>query len=619
MISKFKVLYLTIMVLLITVIEHFPQNKQIENQVRLAKSFEAKGDFFEAEQIYANLYNMQPQNYQLYNFYYNVLVNQKKYDDAFKLTEKQINLNKNNVNLYGDLGTLYFFKGDEESAKRVWNDALKIQPDNAFAYRTIADYMIDNRVIESAIEVLILGNQVSDDNTIFSYDIANLYSITMKYEEATREYCKILAQKPKQLNMIKNRILSYINANQATEPTLNTIEDIYEKNNQVFYLQLLADLYSRTGNNEDAFKTILQIEKETTQNGSVIFNFAQQESRFGNYNIAAQAYKFIIDNYSESSLYSEAEIGYARSLEDELNNAINNKTNWKPLKSSISYNSQDYWELISAYSSLVNKYPDNKIGWEAEFRTAKIFLDKLRHYNKADSIFNKIINKVKTLQYIDESNFSLAEIAIKNENLEAAENYLIKVLESRMVNSSLRIRTNFLLAKIKVWKGEFSESIELFNKVIENPKNEKVNDALQYSLIINTFKNDSTNLFSFFYADYLVEKDKFSEAIIEFNKLAENQDLFLLKDFAALQYAELLLAENQFEEAREFLEKTSNSDEDNIFQDRFLYLLGLNYYYGVNEKNKALESLTKIFDEYPNSIYFNKARTIIAEISTGVK
>ena len=46
-----------------------------------------------------------------------------------------------------------------------------------------------------------------------------------------------------------------------------------------------------------------------------------------------------------------------------------------------------------------------------------------------------------------------------------------------------------------MWQGQFSESIELFDKVIENPKEENVNDALQYLLLLNTFKNDSTNLF----------------------------------------------------------------------------------------------------------------------------
>ena len=57
------------------------QNNPLANQIRLAKSFEARGDFEEAEKIYAKIYAEQPKNYQFYNFYYNVLVNQKKYEE----------------------------------------------------------------------------------------------------------------------------------------------------------------------------------------------------------------------------------------------------------------------------------------------------------------------------------------------------------------------------------------------------------------------------------------------------------------------------------------------------------------------------------------------------------
>ena len=291
----------------------------------------SKGDFEEAEKIYAKIYDEQPKNYQFYNFYYNVLMNQKKYDDALNLVNTQLKVSPKHINVHGDLGTVFFQLGKEEKANEVWNNALSINPNNAFAYRTIADYLIDNRIIERAIEVLKKGNAVADDNTIFSYDIANLYSITMKYEEATREYCKILAQKPKQLNMIKNKIIGYINANQAEEPTLRAVEEIYEEDNEIYYLQLLADLYSRTGKDEKALETIIQIEKETTNNGSSIFSFAQQESRFGNYNSAAIAYNYIIENYPKSALYSESEIGYTRSLEEVLNNSSAPLNNWKPI------------------------------------------------------------------------------------------------------------------------------------------------------------------------------------------------------------------------------------------------------------------------------------------------
>jgi tetratricopeptide (TPR) repeat protein len=617
--SVIKVLLLLVICFGFLTGQSFPQNKRIANQDRLAKSYLARGQFEEAQKIYSDLHHQQPHNFQFYQSLFKILVSQKKYEEAVELTQNQLKISKSKVNLYGDLGSVYFLMGNEQKANEIWEDALKLEPQNAFTYRTIADYMFENRIIERAIDVLRMGNEVADDKTIFSYDIANFYSLTMKYEEATKEYCKILLQKPKQLNLIKNKIISYINANQATEPTLLTVEKLFQDVENITILQLLAELYSRTNNREKALRAIIQIEEKTTRNGSAIFAFAQQSTRIGDHKIAADAYNKIISDYPKSALFAEAEIGYTRSLESDLNILSLYRESWKPLILQDSENQEEYTDLLNAYNSLVEKYPDSKVGFEAEYRMAKILCDNLNNLKKSDSIFISIIAEVKSLQYINDSYFGLAQIAIKSGELITAENYLLKIKESRMSNAALKSNSDFLLAKIKMWGGKFSESIEMLNKVTENPKDENVNDALHYLLIINTLKNDSINLFSFFYADYLLEKKKFDESANEFRKLADNADLFLLKDFAALRYVELQLALNNYKEATIFLEEVLKSDENHIYKDRFLYLLGSNYYYGLHEGVKALDSLTRIFDEFPNSIYFNKARKIIAEINDGVK
>lgn len=597
----------------------FSQNNQLQNQLRLARLFESSGKLEDAEKIYTELYNVQPKNYQFYNSLYKILIKQKKYEEALRLTQNQIDLNKKNTNLFGDLGSTYFLMGNERKAISIWEDALNIEPDNAFAYKVIANYLIENRLIDKALEVLNKANAVSDDPTIFSYDIANLYSLTMKYEKATEEYCKIILQKPKQLNLVKNRIIGYINSNKAEEPTLKTVENIYNDGENITILKLLGELYFRTNNIEKAFDTTEKIEEETVKNGSVLFSFAQKSTRLGVYKISAKAYNKIIIDYPESALYSEAELGYTRSLEADLKSTTVQRHKWEPLIIDQNMDEYEYGNLINAYEKLNKKYSRNKIGWEAEFRIAQIYFNNLKQLEKSDSIFTKIVTEVRSLSYLDESNFGLAQIALKNDDLHSAEGYLLKVTKSRIAKRTLKSKTNFLMAKVKMWQGNFSESLSWLNKVRENPKDPYVNDALQYSLILSTFKNDSTNLFSFSNADYLVEKGEFDIAANEFKNLADNNNLYLLKDFAALRYIELIIALNNYKEAVIFLEEISNCDEDNIYKDRFLYLLGSCYYYGMQNNDKALLTLTIFFDEFPNSIYFNKARKIISEINAGAR
>ncbi|MCB0748120.1 MAG: hypothetical protein KDC90_11725, partial [Ignavibacteriae bacterium] len=200
-----------------------------------------------------------------------------------------------------------------------------------------------------------------------------------------------------------------------------------------------------------------------------------------------------------------------------------------------------------------------------------------------------------------------------------AQNYLEDIIDQKNVAEALLVEAKYTLAKTEMWQGNFETAIKRLNEVKIISADENANDALQFLLILNTFKKDSVNLILFVNADYNIEKNKFKEAAADFKKLAENKSLFLLKDFAAVNYVELLLTLNNYQEAIIFLEEISNCDEDNIFKDRFLYLLGASYFYGLHNAEKASVTLTRIFEEFPNSIYSGKARKIISEIKSGEK
>ena len=103
--------------------------------------------------------------------------------------------------------------------------------------------------------------------------------MTMKYEQATNEYCKILNDKPKQIHIVRQRILSYIHATSAKEPTLKIVEDYYSETDKNEFLELLANLYLKTNEIEKAYNTFTTLEEETSRNGSKLFNFAQQAMR----------------------------------------------------------------------------------------------------------------------------------------------------------------------------------------------------------------------------------------------------------------------------------------------------------------------------------------------------
>jgi len=593
-------------------------NQSNNNKIRLAKTYELSGKLDKAKNIYSELLKQEPNNIQYYKGLNQILLKLKEYSSSIEIIKNRITTEPKNISLFGDLGSTYFLKGEQNKALEIWDKALTIEPENAYAHRLIANYMIENRALENAIEVLNNGNELSKNHIQFSYDIANLYSMTMKYGQATNEYCKILDAKPKQINIIRQRILQYIHTTSADEQTLKIVEDYYSDTDKNSFLELLANLYLKTNKLEKAFNSYSTLEEETTKNGSTLFNFASQVMRMGQNEIASKAYNKIITEYPNSSLIPNAKIGYVKNLEANIaKNSDNiNQNKWKPMQINIKENFALYKKIIEAYQDLESIYKDNKIGVEAEFRIGIIYLDKLLLYKKAKSIFLQLKNNSIISEFANKSIFQLSRIAILQNDLVTANSYLKKIYSNKRTKQKLKSDAKFLSAKVNMWNNQVDSSIVLLNEVKDDFKDENTNDALEYLLLLNTFRNDSTNLKLFLKADNLLEQNMYNLAAEKFKVLAENKNLLILKDLAALNYAKILIALNYYSKADIFLEKNTDCDVPNIYRDKFLFLWGINFYYGLQQPNKASVVLTKLLDKYPNSIYFEKARKIISEIKT---
>ena len=85
--------------------------------------------------------------------------------------------------------------------------------------------LLQRRAFDKAIDYFRRGKAVSPNPELYSYDLANIYSLTMQFKEAAEEYCFILSVQPTQLSAVENRILSYSNKPGALLQTIEVFED----------------------------------------------------------------------------------------------------------------------------------------------------------------------------------------------------------------------------------------------------------------------------------------------------------------------------------------------------------------------------------------------------------
>ena len=598
----------------------YSQNIDVANFFRLGQSYENAGNLQKAKETYEKLIEIQPDNYVFFDALNRMYVQLKEYDNSISLIEQRLKINPDDINLKGLLGSTYYLKGDEDKAFKTWDDALEQAPQNVTSYRIIANYAIERRVFNKAIEYLSRGKKLSEDNSYMSYELANLDALLMRYKDAAEEYCSLLLKQPNQLNNIQRKISSYINKGEAVAPTIETVEKWADDNDDLNFKLLLAWLYVQTDQYDKAYDEYLKVEDQHKTGGSDLLGFAQQAYNEKHYKTASKAYKKIIDDYPNSTFILNSKIGFAKTFEavlDEKNNSDEDK--WKPYFKPEIKNINDYNQAVAAYLELINNDKKTDIEQEAYYRIGLIERNKFFDLNEAEKYFKKVLDNNLLTPWAILSYKELAEIEIDRNNLAAAGEYYKKIISAPRPTPGDRNFANFMKAKIEFWKGNFPAASKLLQDVVKNLSDNIANDAIELSVIINTTKNDSLSLLQFAKAELLVQRGKFEEAKDIYSKLSGNQNLLTLKDLSSFRDAEMLIALNKLPEAVTQLKEISDQKEKNIYSDRALFMLGKVYQFGIKDYANAQESYENLLANFPNSLYLDDARENINLLKNKMK
>ncbi len=593
------------------------QDTNTDTRLRLAQAYEQSGQFDKAEVIYRELLKTQPLNNVIVELLNKNLITQKKYDESIELLNQKINQTPNDYNLFGLLGSTYFIMDQSEKAFESWEKGITINASSYIGYRVIANYAIENRAYEKAIDILKRGKKVSGDPMIFSMDLANIYTANMKFSNAATEFCSLIEIHPEQVQTVKARIISYLNRPGASEQTINSIKEYCESKSQIELFDLLTFIYQSSGDYKDAFENVIEIEKKFKVNGTYVFQFAQESYRNKQFNWAVEAYNFIIKNYLTSPYYQISKIGYARTLEASLDQKfLESNNSWKPFIKYEPLFTNEYKKIINAYEEFITGISGNSVNIEALFRIAEIYRTRIFDYQKADLLYKKLSQLSPNTNYGIQSNIALGEIAIQRDSLDSAKDYFQKALSSQRIEPNDLSKANFYLARIEFWKGNFSISANFFREVSKNLSTDFANDAIELSSIISTTKKDSLNLNQFAHADLLVIQYKYKQAAIEFKTLSDRPNLFVINDFAKIYFSEMLLTENDIQTAINNLEEITKTENNSIFAEKATFLLAQCYQYGIKDLQKAAQIYQKLLEIFPNSLYFDRAREALNSIPT---
>jgi tetratricopeptide (TPR) repeat protein len=589
------------------------QNSFDQNQFMLAESYEQKGDLTKAVEILETLNKKDPGNIQYFNKLNTLYLQLKKYDESIRIINTRILLTPQDISLYGMLGSTYYTSGDRTKAYQVWGDAIDKFKTNQMTLRIISNFVIDRRDFEKAIEYLNRGKESSQDPFLYSYDLGELYQITMRYREAASEYCDLIKANQSQYQQIENKILSYTNKPNALEETIETVEK--HKSENISFEYLLARLYIEKKDYSNAFDLYKEIDKKQNTNGSDLYSFGNFVYRDGEYKTASEVFKFLIDNYNDQQNTPLAKLGYAKTQEAlfiQHYNLLNPE--WKPFSSLQKIDGNEINPVIEAYEEIVKTYTHSEVGIEANLRIGILFLHYQNNFAEAERYLKLITESYPTSKVASLAFIELGNIFLQKANLIEAEKHFIYATKLARADAEDKSYAKHQLARIYSFKNDFESARKYLLDVMGNLKDNIANDAIEFSILLNTAKNDSSNLSLYCSAEFLTEQKRFDEAKELYSQLSQNQHAFVFHSISKLRVAEMLIALDDYQNAIANLSLLVEEAEKNIYADKALYLQGQIYQYGLKDSVKAVEYYESLLAKFPKSLFLDEARQNIIEL-----
>jgi len=592
---------------------------QVKNKTNslylLGQSYMRGAQYKDAKDIFEKIYKQNPDNYLYFNSLNQAYLQLKMYDKSLDLINKKISKTPNDINLYGLLGSTYYLSGNEKKAFSVWDGALKKLKPNYINYRILANHAIERRAFEKAIEYLKAGKKIAKDPKYFSYDLGNLYSLTMQFENAAKEYSSILADDPKQLRTVETRILNYAGKPNALNATIEVVNNWDDKRNIAFNF-LLAKLYQEKGEDEKAFEEYLKIETLQKSGGRQLATFANILLTQNKYSLAARVFKKIINDFSDSPFISSAKLGYTKSLGAELKEKILKASPvWKTYYKTKDLFPQKTNKVISAYRQLIKDYKYSEIGAEAYFRIGEINFKIQNKIDEAVSNFSVIIKNYPTSRFVSDAFEYRGRAFLMKGELEKAYADFELMTKDRRIPIGMKNAAKLNLAKINLYKGKFNDASDLLRQIIKNKTDNSSNNALELSLLLNTTKSDSVHLLKFAKADLFITQNKFDSAYSYLKDIySDKSTFFVLKSFAKFKFAQIEVALDSLTSSLITLSEIIKEGKRNIFADKALFLKGKIYQFGFNNKKDAIRMYRNLLEKFPNSIYFDKARKEIIKL-----
>lgn len=592
--------------------------QDVNNKILLAQAYEQGGDYKKATAIYEELLNSNPTNFQFFQGLLRCYQQTKDFENAINLIESRLKLFPSDLNLIGQLGVAWYQSGNEQKAFDIWDNTLKTLPQTYFNYRLFSNFAIEIRAFDKAIEYLIAAKKFETDQIPVMFDIANLYSITMQYANATKEYCEILLKDSKQFYNVQSRFISYLNRPEAVEQSITILNTYNKKLDEAIIL--LALCYIEQKEYEKAFEQYKKYNSDNLNKYELLYGYGNRLLDKKEFNVAAQVFKYIKEIDSKQHGFDwQLDYNYANALRGAFINKINNTNpTWKPICIFENYFTEELEQVVQSYSPILSKYKFSEVSFEAEVKIGELYLQYSKSEEKAESYFKNVIERAPLYIQSADALYGLAQLKLQQGKINECLELINQAIKHPRTTTEKINSAKLLRAKILFYIGDYSSAYQNLSEINLDLKDNTTNDILEFMTLITSSMKDSVAISLYAEGLFFIEQKIYEEAKDRFQQVSAKAQSFILKEAALLQLLQIALAKKEFTVVETFSEQITSNTELSVYGDDALFLQGMMYEFDLRDLRKALEVYTNFIVKYPNSLFFDTVREKILLIKNKI-
>ena len=503
------------------------------------------------------------------------------------------------THLHITLGKIYEDRGNHQQAEREYQKALRNLPANRSSIVRQAVQFTNMGNFEMALKTYEKGVDLLDDETIFAYNLAELYRRSGKTEKMVTYYLIHLRESPNRLDQLQTVFQRFFSDEDFDELEAQLYGKIQDHPEKETFPELLAWLFINREDFASALRQYRALDRRLNEDGGRVFRLGQTAENEGDLKTAIDAYNYIIENKGIDSPY------YISSKQHSLN-AMRKRIHQMP-----EANREMLLELEKEYLSFLDEFGRNTRTAPLISELGRFYALHLNEVDRAIEVLDELINMPGLNRYIAaQAKLDLGDYyLLKGERWEATLLYsqVDKEFPEEMLGEEARFRN----ARLSYFMGDFNWAQSQFDILKAATSRLISNDAIDLSVFITEHLGLDTTaqpLERFAHSELLIFQNKYNEAFEILDQLVTEYPGHTLEAYIFYTKGEAYREMGQFEKAHEYYQKVVDQHPDGIRADHALYRLGILWEEQLGDYDKAAAYYENLFLDYRDSRFSANAR-----------